>query len=487
MSLGKPISKLEVNYLPHAGQIEIANALIANFRSATPATVVEVIASRGWGKTLWLCCHVLIPYLEQHPNAKVMWVAPTYQIAMSPIEDVFKGVDERTGKRWVPQYDDTGAKVWDFKTGVAGMTLTWHNGATVTFKSADSEDSIVSRGYNFIIIDEAALILERTFTQQILGTARKAGIKIFMITSPRGKKHWTYKYFLQGQDPAETDYLSFQHAWHKNPHFNMKQLAIVKRNLPEHLFRQEYLAEFIEEGDSVFRNLDLVIEGTEIAFESPQQEWISPVTDKVINVGTPLQRTKSFAERRFVLAVDFAKSVDYTVMYVMDLDDGSCAYYKRMNKTDYRIVIREAANVCKSYNNCDMIFDATGVGQGLADFIANEDVIAHPFTFTNDSKSEIINALALSIEYQEITIPNIVTVKNELSVFSFDITRTGKITYNAPSGHHDDVVCSLAMANWFRKENGGVNEALILEDIIKVNGGGHGRRTFHDEMDEDND
>jgi hypothetical protein len=480
---GKPISKLEVNYVAHPGQVEICDTLIDNFYSKTPAHIVEVIASRGWGKTLWLCCDILIPYLEAHPNAKVMWVAPTYQIAMSPVEDVFRGTDEATGNRWVPEFDDTGARVWEFKTTVAGPVLIWHNGATVTFKSADAPESIVSRGYNFIILDEAALIEERVFTQQILGTARKAGIKIFMITSPRGKKHWTYKYFLKGQDPKETDYISFQQAYTKNPFFSPVLAKLIK-DLPDWLYRQEYLAEFIEDGDSVFRNLEHVIVGPEISFPSQQQEWQADNLDRVVG-----DTTTPFASRSFVVALDLAKSVDYTVLWVMDVEDGSCVYYKRMNKTDYKIVVKEAGAVCKRFNNADLIFDATGVGAGIADFLANEDVNAHPYVFTNESKSDLINKLALAIEYQEIKIPNIVTVKNELSVFTYALTRTGKISYNAPAGYHDDIVVAVALANWFRRENSGPTEATVLEEIIKVNNQGNrmGRRTIWDEMQDDND
>lgn len=477
---GKDISKLEVNYEAHAGQVEIGDVLVDNFYSSTPAHIIEVIASRGWGKTLWLSCEILIPYLEEHPDAKIMWVAPTYQIAMSPIEDVFRGSDEATGKRWVPEYDDTGARVWEFKTTQAGPMLLWHNGATVTFKSADAPESIVSRGYNFIIIDEAALIEERVFTQQILGTARKAGIKIFMITSPRGKKHWTYKYFLKGQDPKDTDYLSFQQPYTKNPFFS-PVLAKLIRDLPDWLYRQEYLAEFIEDGDSVFRGLEHVIEGVEISFPSQQQEWVPPLSP-LFHEGKSIP----FSERQFVAGLDLAKSIDYTVLWIMSMEDGSCVYYKRMNKTDYRQIVKEVADVCKVYNNCDLIFDATGVGSGIADFLQNEDVNAIPFHFTNDTKSDLINKLALSIEYQEIKIPNITTIKNELSVFTYAITRTGKISYNAPAGYHDDIVIALALANFYRKDNFSNGEIAAIDDILSLNNRTR-KRTFLQDMEDDND
>lgn len=487
---GRTPEQLVINYLPHAGQEEVSQGLEANFASETPASIIEIIASRGWGKTLYTVCEMLVPWLETHANGRVMWVAPTYQIAMAPIDDVFKGTDEITGERWVPEFDSKGNRVWEFANTASGPVLRWYNGATVHFKSADSPDSIVSRGYNLIVIDEAALTQEQVFTQQILGTARKAGIKIFMITSPRGKKHWTYKYYLKGQDPKETQYISFRQPYTKNPHFS-PTLALLIKDLPDWIFRQEYMAEFIDDGDTVFRGLDDILAGTEISFPGNQQEWSVPELGAIRipnpdNEGQPFVRKPE--ERRFIVAVDLAKSQDFTVIYIMDLDIGECVYYKRMNKTDYREVQRQVVALCSQYNDAELIYDATGVGSAWGDFLNDHhSVVAHPYVFTNESKCELVNKLILAVEYKEIRIPNITTVKNEMNAFTYELTRTGKISYNAPAGFHDDIVIAIALANWHRKENTTSGELGVIDAIIAANVGPRGRKTVYEEMQEDND
>ncbi len=476
---------VELNYKAHTGQLEVEEALRENADSANPAAIIEIIASRGWGKTLFFCTTILIPFLEDGAN-KVLWVAPTFSTAMAPIEDVFKGTDEVTGKRWIPQFDNDGNQVWEFKTTMSGPVLNWFTGASVSFKSADSPDSIVSRGYNMIIIDEAAMIDERVFTQQILGTARKKGIKIYIISSPRGKKHWTYKYFLRGQDPADTQYLSFQQPYTKNPYFNPTLAKLIK-DLPEWLYRQEYLAEFIDDGDSVIRGLESILFGAEIAFPTSQQEWELPITDITLKTlsGDIIRKA---AERKFVVSLDLAKQLDFTVLNAMDCETGQVVYYKRINKTDYREILQMSSNVCAKYNQADLIFDSTGVGQGLADVLNNYNVVAIPFQFTNESKVDLINKLIVSIEHQEISIPNIVTLKNELAAFTYSLTRTGKISYNAPSGMHDDTVIALALANFYRKDNSFTDEVGVIEEIIDHNSGGSGpRKSFIEEcFDDDN-
>lgn len=476
------------NYVEHPGQKEITKALRANF--ALPqdeqASFVEIIAGRGWGKTLYFVCKILIPYLNSHPGAKVMWVAPTYMIAQSPIEDIFRGTNELTGERWMPEFNNEGKRIWEFTTTRNGPVLRWYNDATVTFRSADAADSIVSRGYNLIIMDEAALIDERVFTLQIMGTARKAGIKIFAITTPRGKKHWTYKYFMKGQDASDKNYLSFQQNYTRNPYFS-KTLAELIKDIPEWLYRQEYLAEFIEDGDSVFRGLEQIISGDEINFPTSQQEWASEVRDvKIDTIDGPVLRR--FEERRFVCGLDLAKSVDYTVYWVMDVETGQTVFYKRVNKTDYKDILRTAKEICTRYNEADLIFDATGVGGGLADMMAHYDLIGHPYVFTNDSKNELVTKLAVAIEHGQITAPNITTVRGELAAYTYSLTRTGKISYNAPSGMHDDIVMAMALANWYRTENEGSEVVNVIEDVIAFNESSVGKpQNFFDFMDQDDD
>lgn len=476
-------------YEEHPGQREITLALKANFRlpEEDQANIIEIICGRGWGKTLYFVCKILIPYLNTHPGAKVMWVAPSYLVAQSPIDDVFKGINEQTGERWVDEVDSLGNKIWEFATTRSGPVLTWWNGATVTIRSAEAPESIVSRGYNLIILDEAALIEEKVFTLQILGTARKQGIKIFAITTPRGKKHWTHKFFLKGQDPTEKNYLSFQQAYTRNPFYSKTQASLIK-DIPDWLYRQEYLAEFIEDGDIVFRGLEACLMGAEISYPGQHQEWAAEQQDATWDSPRgPVKRP--WSERRFVVGLDLAKSVDYTVFWVMDCENGETVFYKRLNKTDYKEVLKLAQQFCQMFNGADLIFDSTGVGSGLADMMSSYDIVAHPYTFTNDSKAELVTRLALAIEHGQVKIPNIASVKKELNAFTYQLTRTGKITYNAPSGFHDDIVMALALANWFRVENEGSDQVSTIDSVIDFNDrqarGPSGN--FFEFMDDDND
>ena len=454
------------NYVPHEGQQEVREA-IAN----SDADVFVIDGSRGWGKSLFCVCDLALPVMVSEPNKQVMWVAPSYKICKGPIDDVWFGVDEETGERFVPDTcPNTGYRFWEYKSGDGEIHL-WNN-SKLYIRSATNPDSIVSKGYSLIIIDEAALISKDVFMKQILPTARRNNCKIVLISTPRGR-NWFHELYLKGQDPAEKSYLSFKQPWWKRPNYP-KLLIELMKDLPDHIRKQEFEAEFLDNSGGTFSNLAAVFAGPEISFDSQQQEWIHPEAEKLIK------------NTDFVLAVDLAKMTDYTVITVLNNNTKEVVFYKRMNKLDYKIVLDEIHKWAAYFNYADIIYDATGVGSSFGDFLST-DFNVHGFVFTNQSKNEIVNKLIIATEYKSIKIPNITTVRHEFEVFQFSISRTGAMLYAAPEGMHDDCVMSLAMGNWYIEENGGGTDVHAIDNFLDVVNSNQRTGSVYDYIENDND
>lgn len=451
---------------PHAGQLEVEQGIAAN-----NPDVIVIDASRGWGKTLWVTTRVVIPYMIGGANRQVMWVAPTYKICKSPIEDVWEGIDEETGERFIPKEDQgTGFQFWEYHKADGEVSI-W-NGSRLFIRSAQNPDQIVSKGYGLIIIDEAALIPKEVFQQNILPTARRKNCKIVLISTPRGK-NWFYHLYLDGQDSTKKRYLSFQQPWWKRPDYPPLLIDLMK-DLPQHIREQEFEAKFIDGGSGVLKNFDNVFYGDEIEYDQQDQEWIHPKVKEIVE------------EQGCVLAVDFAKSVDFSVFIALSYDTKEVIYYKRMRKVDYKTQLDIIKHLSTFLNNCDVFYDGTGVGAGVGDFL-NEDINSIPFVFTNQSKNEIINKLIIAFDYGTIKIPNITTIKTECEVFEFNITRTGKISYSAPDGKHDDIVMALAMANYYIEFYGGAAEVREIDNFLSVVNNYNRPKSFLDEMMEEDD
>lgn len=458
-------AKFKIEYSPHAGQMEVLTAI-----QNSKADIFVITASRGWGKSIFTTCSLVLPGMLHYAGYQVQWIAPTYKICKAPIDDVWFGTDEITGNRFIPQQDpETGFEFWDWKKGEMEMHI--FNGSKMFMRSAENPNSIVAKGYNLIIIDEAALIDKETFNLHILPTARRMGCKIVLISTPRGR-NWFYELYLAGQDMSKVEYLSFKQPWWKRPNYPLVLQRLMK-DMPAHIREQEFNAEFISDGSGTFKNLEKVFLGDVIQFPSPQQEWQN--IDK-----------SRFDTETFVVAVDLAKSVDYTVIVGMSVEKRDVVYYKRMNKEDYKLVLEEVRRVSKLLNDADVIFDSTGVGSGLGDFMSR-DLNVFPFTFTNQSKNELIHKLIVACEYQEIKLPNIATMKEEFELFTYTLTRTGKLSYNAPDGKHDDTVIAVALANWMADQTYGTKEVFSLDTFFQVAGDLNRPKSFSQFMLDDND
>ena len=68
------------------------------------------------------------------------------------------------------------------------------------------------------------------------------------------------------------------------------------------------------------------------------------------------------------------------------------------------------------------------------------------FQFTNATKANIIEALALAFEQDAIRILDDKLLLGELQAYEQERLPSGLIRYNAPDGMHDDMVISLALA-----------------------------------------
>jgi hypothetical protein len=68
------------------------------------------------------------------------------------------------------------------------------------------------------------------------------------------------------------------------------------------------------------------------------------------------------------------------------------------------------------------------------------------FQFTNATKSNAVESLALAFERGDLRIINDAVLVAELQAYEMERLPSGLMRYNAPAGMHDDCVMSLALA-----------------------------------------
>jgi hypothetical protein len=74
------------------------------------------------------------------------------------------------------------------------------------------------------------------------------------------------------------------------------------------------------------------------------------------------------------------------------------------------------------------------------------------FKFTESSRMNLLNNLAILLEQDKIRIPDDEGLLTELEAFQYSLTERGKIKVTVPDGMTDDRVMSLALSVWGVRE-----------------------------------
>ncbi|MCG3177037.1 MAG: hypothetical protein MOGMAGMI_02003 [Candidatus Omnitrophica bacterium] len=343
-------------------------------------------------------------WLTRQRAARGWIVAPTYPLAMEMwryVHHILKDVivkSYRSDKR-----------------------VTLIKGHELEFKSADNKDAnLRGAGLDFAIVDEAARVHREAWQEGIRpALADRQGRGLF-ISTPKGS-NWFRDLYLLGQDPKIPDFASWKLPSNSSPIFPAAEWDTLRRTLPEMVFRQEFMAEFLEDASSVFRNIQKCVAGD---FEDPVMG------------------------HQYVVGADIAKTTDFTVLFVLDVTTKHFVYFERFQNLDWTLIKKKIQALSNRYNKALVSLDSTGVGDPVEDDLERMGVKVQGFKFTNISKKELVELGIITLEQRYVTYPFIQEFMSEMQAFEYEILPTGKIRYRAPEGLHDDCVMAFCLALW---------------------------------------
>jgi hypothetical protein len=302
----------------------------------------------------------------------------------------------------------------------ATHTITLFDDREIQFKSADNADTMRGDAVCVVWMDEGGQIAEDRWTLELRPSLMDTHGKAIFTGTPKGK-NWYFQLWTRGQDRQQQDYQSWAFSSYTNPYLDPKEIDEFKRDMPELAYRQEILAEFLDDVGSVFRNIEQIVKGE---LEEPNPT------------------------KHYVTGADLAKLVDYTVTATLDQNGHLCGF-DRFDTIQWPLIRARVANNARKYNNSRLIIDSTGVGEpNFEEFHRQENLSVEGFKFTNATKKELIENLSMMIENKQISIPNIPVLINELRLFGYKMSPSGLVQYSAPEGYHDDCVIALALAAW---------------------------------------
>ena len=404
-------------YSPHKAQREL---------HTSGARFCISACGRRWGKTLsatnWQMDRAI------HDKGLHWWVAPVYYLtetAYNLVKEQFKEVISYTNK--------------------TEMRLELVNGSTIEFKSADKYQNLVSVGLKSLVVDECGKIKDEAWYESLRPTLTDYEAPVWLIGTPKGK-NWYYKLYSDGLE-GEEGYSSFNFPSMTNPYLKIKEIDDARKELPDLIFRQEYLAEFVETAMSVFKINDCIDPYLRLRTNETLNEIEAIATD--VNQGS-----------LHIIGVDWAKYSNWTVFVVMETDKdkrrivGFKRFSNRTWKEQQEILLRFASK----FKRAELVLDTTGVGDSPTENIINLSKGKYkvsPVLFTGKSKIQMMESLALSFERQDIVLPkNIKILIEELRNYEYEVGKTGNVTFKPTYGFNDDCVDAIALANYRAREGG---------------------------------
>lgn len=355
---------------------------------------------RRFGKTMLGIDLLIDKALDGLP---VGWFSPTYRM----LGEVWKAVHDTT----LPLHSRVSIQEHRIELITGGVIDCW---------SLDAADSVRGRKYQRVVIDEAAMVAG-------LGDAWQAAIRptltdyqgdAFFLSTPKGINFF-HDCYSRGIDDTQADWQSWHAPTTANPYIDPAEVEAARIELPEQVYRQEYLAEFLQNEGAVFRNIDACL--------SPD--------------------AGNHSGHRIFAGVDWGQQNDFTVISVICATCRREVEIDRFNKIEWAFQRARLKAVLDRWRVTAVMVETNSIGQPNLEALQREGLPVRGFETTASSKPPLIQSLALALERAEYQwLPDQV---GRMELLSYEAKRnatTGRVSYSAPSGSHDDTVMARAIA-----------------------------------------
>ncbi len=379
---------------PHPAQQEI----LANKRRFN-----VVCAGRRTGKTRYGLIRSLKPILAGKP---VAYFAPTYKMMSEfwrEAVEMYKPVLQAVNK--------------------SEHHLTVLGGGTFSMWSLDSADTVRGRKYALALIDEAAMVpnLEDAWNAVIRPTLTDYEGEADFYSTPKGLNFF-HQLYSRGEDEMFTEWAAFHFPTSSNPFIKQSEIDAAQQELPADVFRQEYLAEFIQGEGAVFRNI----------IANLTKEQTTPDDHK---------------GHILVAGVDWGQVNDFTAISIMCETCKREVELDRFNKIEWDFQRNRLLNLLNKWNVRDTMCEENSIGSPNLEALRKMTKRnIKGFMTTAQSKPPLIQSLALALEQEERKWLDIPVATRELEAYEAERNEiTNRIQYSAPEGFHDDTVIARCL------------------------------------------
>jgi hypothetical protein len=336
------------------------------------------------------------------------------------------------------------------------------------------------RGFSavgLLLIDEASRVPDELYkaVRPMLATG---GGDLWLMSTPNGKRGFFYDAWTRGGPKWTRVRVPATQCARISPKF----LEDERRAMGDRWFRQEYLCEFGEAEDGVFRE------------ESIERLKDGAVTPLYRAMGLPfLDRVLTTHAAQYAIGVDLGQRQDHSALAVVEhrrvftgerdpvtweLKSKVLRSVRHLERvplgTSYEEVAQRVAWLARSpelADRCAVVIDATGVGAPVVEMVRRAragcqmvpvvitagESETHGGGYQRLPKKDLIAGLQISVEQGELRIAENLeegdTLLEEMRSMRVNVGPTGREKFGATAaGSHDDLVLAVALGVWWLRK-----------------------------------
>lgn len=198
-----------------------------------------VAFGRQSGKS-WLAKRYLLDEAG-NKGKRCWWVAPTLPTAQDHWLDL------------LDLLEDSGIPVKAINKST--KTIRFLSGGSIRIRSADIPDNLRGGTLDVLVLDEAAFMVEDVWYRILQPTITASRGKVMFLSSANGQ-NWFYRLFLLGKNDKFPDFKSWKMPSTDAPYQDHEMLEVIRQTVPDLVWREEYLCEFLADSGGVFTGLD---------------------------------------------------------------------------------------------------------------------------------------------------------------------------------------------------------------------------------------
>jgi len=339
----------------------------------------------------------------------VAWFSPTYKMLIETWREAVRTFAPITARRSVQE------RRIEFVTG--GMLEFW---------SLDNPDVARGRKYRRVVVDEAAMVpnLMDIWQYAIRPTLADYNGDAWFLSTPKGRNGF-WQMWQWGHDGDHADWQAWQMPSSVNPRLAQSEIDAMRDTMPESVYRQEIEAAFLDNGGSVYRNVTACLTA-------------------------PLDATpEQHKGHTIVCGADWAREADYT-SFSVGCSTCRCEVARdRFNQVDYHVQVGRLQALAERWKPEAILTELNSIGAPVHEMLQRMGLPVIGFTTTAQTKPPLIENMALAFERAEWSWQADPVWTAELEAYERTVSATtGRSSYSAPSGAHDDTVISRALMLW---------------------------------------